>query len=457
MINTNTAYAYNSISNSNINNKHKASLLTAHQLQQQQQHQQLQQKLHKQQQQKQFATGASKTDDNNLFPLESEQISKLFPKCRPKASDVNLNPVHETQREREREVVTTTTNNTAASNSSSTTITNTTTPAAVVTNKVGTSAMSNNKGNNMTTDNNQLKHHQQQQQQPPPHHRSQYQQQQYAYHQQYHQQQQERQQNAYASLYKDIDESLRNIRTRTPNTTPASTVLNSPDLSDLELKHHYQMGHHLYHNQIKVGRSPVEGSTDNILENYNSPSPTSPTMSTNNLVTSASMSQINNVNNSVGSGMGGGNSGMNNRENNTLMTDSEIVVFDDIGSSGNNGGGGGGGDTWSNRNLSSPIISDNEIRQMKQRYLKESYSMDESTGSSLAAVVNANNKPSTTTNERDTKTQKVIGKFCVSSLYYRTILWTGNSTIPHSILIQQNFNKIEWIQILYLIPKREIL
>lgn len=164
------------------------------------------------------------------------------------------------------------------------------------------------------------------------------------------------------------------------------------------MKHHYQIGHQLYHNQIKVGRSPVEGSTDNILESYNSPSPISPTMSSNNLVTSASMSQINNVvtgPNTSGSGI---MQHHHPQQQNHPHHDSEMVVFDDI------------GDTWSNRNLSSPIISDNEIRQMKQRYMKESYSMDDGT---LAAV--AQNSSAGTSSgkagERDTKTQKVIGEW----------------------------------------------
>lgn len=49
---------------------------------------------------------------------------------------------------------------------------------------------------------------------------------------------------------------LRELRRRSPNTTPASTVLNSPDLTEV---HHYQ--HHQQH-QIKVGRSPVGHQQD---------------------------------------------------------------------------------------------------------------------------------------------------------------------------------------------------
>lgn len=54
---------------------------------------------------------------------------------------------------------------------------------------------------------------------------------------------------------------------RTPNTTPASTVLNSPDLHDMETKHISSFQHH----QVAVGRSPVDFSDS---PERNSPIPT---------------------------------------------------------------------------------------------------------------------------------------------------------------------------------------
>lgn len=49
------------------------------------------------------------------------------------------------------------------------------------------------------------------------------------------------------------DNSHWETRKRTPNTTPASTVLNSPDLTEIETRVTYpKTGHH-----IRVGRSPV--------------------------------------------------------------------------------------------------------------------------------------------------------------------------------------------------------
>lgn len=50
-----------------------------------------------------------------------------------------------------------------------------------------------------------------------------------------------------------IKENHWETRKRTPNTTPASTVLNSPDLTEIETRVSYpKTGHH-----IRVGRSPV--------------------------------------------------------------------------------------------------------------------------------------------------------------------------------------------------------
>ncbi|GAB0087184.1 amyloid-beta A4 precursor protein-binding family A member 1 isoform X1 [Sergentomyia squamirostris] len=95
------------------------------------------------------------------------------------------------------------------------------------------------------------------------------------------------------------------MRRRTPNTTPASTVLNSPDLTETESRHSY---HHHHHHQypIKLGRSPVS-HTD-------SASPVTPP---------------------------GGP---------VLVTEGETVVFDDIGDSWNGG----------RMILDSPTISDAE-------------------------------------------------------------------------------------------------
>ncbi|XP_059618780.1 protein lin-10-like isoform X1 [Phlebotomus argentipes] len=94
------------------------------------------------------------------------------------------------------------------------------------------------------------------------------------------------------------------MRRRTPNTTPASTVLNSPDLTESESRHSYHHHHHQY--PIKLGRSPVSHA--------DSASPVSPS---------------------------GGPA---------LVTEGEMVVFDDIGDSWNGG----------RMILDSPTISDTE-------------------------------------------------------------------------------------------------
>lgn len=83
-------------------------------------------------------------------------------------------------------------------------------------------------------------------------------------------------------------------RRRTPNTTPASTVLNSPDFNEM---HHYS--HNVQH-QIKVGRSPVNQHDHN--KEKNNPSPVSP-IQTHHRSTKRPA---------------------------TLVSDGEIVVFDDI-------------------------------------------------------------------------------------------------------------------------------
>lgn len=91
-------------------------------------------------------------------------------------------------------------------------------------------------------------------------------------------------------------------RRRTPNTTPASTVLNSPDFNE---------GHHYTHNpvqhQIKVGRSPVNQHEHN--KEKNNTSPVSPIQSHQR----------------------------STKRPATLVSDGEIVVFDDI-------------DNWRNQN-----------------------------------------------------------------------------------------------------------
>lgn len=92
-------------------------------------------------------------------------------------------------------------------------------------------------------------------------------------------------------------------RRRTPNTTPASTVLNSPDFNEI---HHYS--HNPVQHQIKVGRSPVNQHDYNKDKNNTSPvSPIQPHQRS---------STIRPV---------------------TLVSDGEIVVFDDI-------------DNWRNQN-----------------------------------------------------------------------------------------------------------
>lgn len=54
---------------------------------------------------------------------------------------------------------------------------------------------------------------------------------------------------------KDNDRYVWEMWMRTSNTTPASTVLNSPDLTDMEQSNNFQ-------NQIQVGRSPVSGQNE---------------------------------------------------------------------------------------------------------------------------------------------------------------------------------------------------
>lgn len=95
---------------------------------------------------------------------------------------------------------------------------------------------------------------------------------------------------------------------RTPNTTPVSTVLNSPDLTDLDTKLRYQHSTLMQHHQIKVGRSPVGSGGNN--DSNNSTNPSSPTLQTS------------------------GHPGRHQAEavfsSFSLLSDGDIVVFDDI-------------------------------------------------------------------------------------------------------------------------------
>lgn len=99
------------------------------------------------------------------------------------------------------------------------------------------------------------------------------------------------------------DTNIWEKRRRTPNTTPASTVLNSPDFNEM---HHYS--HNLVQHQIKVGRSPVNQHDHN--KEKNNPSPVSPIQQPHQRSTKRPA---------------------------TLVSDGEIVVFDDI-------------DKWRNQN-----------------------------------------------------------------------------------------------------------
>lgn len=91
------------------------------------------------------------------------------------------------------------------------------------------------------------------------------------------------------------DTNIWEKRRRTPNTTPASTVLNSPDFNEM---HHYS--HNVQH-QIKVGRSPVNQHDHN--KEKNNASPVSPIQAHQRASTKRPA---------------------------TLVSDGEIVVFDDI-------------------------------------------------------------------------------------------------------------------------------
>lgn len=111
---------------------------------------------------------------------------------------------------------------------------------------------------------------------------------------------------------------------RSPNTTPASTVLNSPDLTEM---HHYS--HSSVQHQIKVGRSPVN-QTDNgggAGGGKKSASPISPTMTPV----------------------------MQSGKPLALVSDGEVVVFDDI------------GDNWRNT-VDGDLIQQQKKQQQQQQH-----------------------------------------------------------------------------------------
>lgn len=94
---------------------------------------------------------------------------------------------------------------------------------------------------------------------------------------------------------------------RTPNTTPVSTVLNSPDLTDLDTKLRYQHSTLMQHHQIKVGRSPVGSGGNN--DSNNSTNPSSPTLQTSHPGRHQAEAAFSSF---------------------SLLSDGEMVVFDDI-------------------------------------------------------------------------------------------------------------------------------
>ncbi|XP_055370732.1 uncharacterized protein LOC129605171 isoform X2 [Condylostylus longicornis] len=123
-----------------------------------------------------------------------------------------------------------------------------------------------------------------------------------------------------AALYEKYDKPQERyvweMRKRSPNTTPASTVLNSPDLID---PLGYSMQLH-QHQQIRVGRSPVS-----LLETSNENNP--PNTRTNNISGNNEIIENNipqQMLTSAGSPTDLGTSGAN------LIRGGEIVVFDDI-------------------------------------------------------------------------------------------------------------------------------
>lgn len=112
-------------------------------------------------------------------------------------------------------------------------------------------------------------------------------------------------------------------RRRTPNTTPASTVLNSPDFNE---GHHYS--HNAVQHQIKVGRSPVNQHDHNKDKNNTSPvSPIQPHQ-------------------------------RSTKRPATLVSDGEIVVFDDI-------------DNWRNQNEKHYTAQGKQQSQQSQQHQQQ--------------------------------------------------------------------------------------
>lgn len=217
----------------------------------------------------------------------NEKISILFPKCRPK-SDINLNPMHNTKITLTTSTTTTTTSSTTPSSipitskivTATITTTSMTSPATsslsssesssaptkspnIGTNPflINQSMINNSSGNNIINNrqfNEKISYYYKSkedlnyQQQYVPTSLSQY----------------NNSLSKFSSTQKPtsyyhsnpfvVKESHWEQRKRTPNTTPASTVLNSPDLTDSDSRNCYakNSNHH-----IRVGRSPVNQTT----------------------------------------------------------------------------------------------------------------------------------------------------------------------------------------------------
>lgn len=137
------------------------------------------------------------------------------------------------------------------------------------------------------------------------------------------------------------DDFLREVniwekRRRSPNTTPASTVLNSPDFSDI---HHYS--HYPTQHQIKVGRSPVNQHEHNNDRSNgridSSPPPPPPQQQQQRNCSKRPMA---------------------------LVSDGEVVVFDDI------------GDNWRNQreNENNVMAAQNRQQQQNQSHKQQNQS-----------------------------------------------------------------------------------
>lgn len=242
----------------------------------------------------------------------NEKISILFPKCRPK-SDINLNPMHHNT------TVATTTNTTTTINTTASASTIAAGPAPMT--SPATSSLSSSESSSAPTkspnigtnpflinamvgsgagnimNNRQLnekisyyykssKEDLNYQQQHVPTSLSSYNSAKFL----------SQKPNYYHSNPFVVKESHWEQRKRTPNTTPASTVLNSPDLTDSDSRNCYgKSGNH----HIRVGRSPV------------------------------------NQTNNMGNGGSGGNVAPDiltpTKSMAVAVADGEVVVFDDIG------------------------------------------------------------------------------------------------------------------------------